>query len=125
MQVKSPVVGEQVHVDGFTASSQLVGTPLTFMFLLVHVDGIAFVTVHVFAPCCMHNAFAWEKSVTGFMPPLKMARTTRAATSITTAETTIRMVVDSPFIHKLWWRSFKNLLYWKGFGCFSECMAAI
>jgi len=70
------------------------------------------------AACCKHNAFACEKSVTGFMPPLKMVRTTKAATNMTTAETTIRMVVDSPFIHKLWWRSFKNLLYRKESGWF-------
>ena len=105
------VSGLQSHTEGDTAVSQLVGTPLTFMLLLDHVVGIDLVMEHALAPCCMHTALAWEKSVTGFMPPLKIVRTTKAATNMTTAETTISMVVDSPFIHKLWWRSFKNLLY--------------
>jgi hypothetical protein len=119
VQVKTPA-GVQVHVEGDTASAQLLRSPLTFTFLLSHVVGISFVTEHVFAPCCMHTALACEKSVTDFMPPLKMANTTRAATKMTTAETTIRIVVDSPFIHRLWLRGFKNLLYLngRGFACF-------
>jgi hypothetical protein len=59
----------------------------------------------------MHKLLACAIVATFCMPPAKIVSITSAATRMTTAVTTMMMVVDSPFIHKLWWRSFKNLLH--------------
>ena len=61
-------------------------------------------------PSAMHIVLPCEIVATFCIPPPKIVKITSAATRMTTAVTTIMMVVDSPFIHKLWWRSFKNLL---------------
>jgi len=97
--------------------------PSVYLFVgALHVAGQLPVppTPHEIWASLMHIVLPCEIVAIFCIPPPKIVSITKAATRITTAVTTIKMVVDSPFIHKLWWRSFKNLLYWKevGFAAF-------
>ena len=55
-----------------------------------------------------HKLCACVIVATFCIPEPKIVSMTSAATRITTAVTTIRMVVDSPFMHIIWGRAFKN-----------------
>jgi hypothetical protein len=99
-----------VHDLGLNTSAQLcTGPPATLTLGELHVTGMAPVE-HVIWALLMHRLWACVIVATFCMPPPKIVKITSAATRTTTAVTTIMMVVASPFILKLWCRSFKNLL---------------
>jgi len=77
--------------------TQLVLVPPTVASML-HVGGRAPPILHVIWHWVAHWLLKLETVVTVPTPPPKMVSTTSAATSITTAVTTIRMDVDSAFI---------------------------
>jgi hypothetical protein len=66
--------------------------------LAVHVGGMACVVWHVIVHCVIQLFFWFVISATFPTPPPKIVSTTNAATRITIAVTTIRMVVERAFI---------------------------
>jgi len=91
--------------------AQLCGIPPAILTLgIFHVEGIVVPPLAEQEICALlkHRLSAWVIVVTFCIPCPKIVRTTSAATRITTTVITSIIVVDSPFIHKLWWRSFKN-----------------
>jgi hypothetical protein len=85
-------LGQQWHiVSGFIS----VNWPQP---LALQVGGIAFIVWHVMVHWVMQLFFWFVISATLLIPPPKMVSTTRAATRMTTAVTTIKMVVERAFI---------------------------
>jgi len=97
----------QVHVV-VNSWAQLCGfPPATLTLGELHVAGIDPVE-QVIVALLVHRLWACVIVATFWMPPPKIVSSTSAATSITTAVTTISMVVDSPFMHIIWAQRFKN-----------------